>query len=208
MPLFKTIIQPEGLIGVWQISETSNELLSLFSQEVLNNNEFKIYTFEKRKVEWLVTRLLITQLIGADFTISYIKTGKPIIKHSEYKHISISHSRHFVAIFIHKNLNVGLDIEDTTRNFNAVESRYLSKSELAFVNKNNILQCLFWCAKEAIFKLVPQDGIEFKEQILIDTFNPDTDTVFSGRFIAESIHLNLQLHFQLFANHCLVWVTE
>ncbi len=207
MPLIKTISPPDGLIGIWQITENSTDLFPLFSQEEFDDPGFLKYTFEKRKVEWLVTRLLIKQLIDSDFTVSYSDSGKPIIEHYKYKHLSISHSRHFVAVFLHENLNVGLDIEETNRNYNAVEERYLSKAEMVFVNKNATLQCLCWCAKEAIFKLVPEDGIEFKDQILIDPFNPETENDFTARFITENRQISIQLHFQSFASHCIVWVT-
>lgn len=208
MPLYKTITIPDGLIGVWQLTESSADLSPNFSPEELSSPAFQQYTHEKRKVEWLATRILIKQLIGSDFTIRYSDFGKPILDHAMYRHLSISHSRDFAAVIIHEHLNVGLDIENMTRNFNPIEKRYLSEEELVRVGQIPKLQCLYWCAKEAIFKLVPDDGVEFKNQIHISPFNPELENEFSARYIAENQGLSYPLHFQIFSDHCLVWATD
>jgi 4'-phosphopantetheinyl transferase len=208
MPLFKTIPVTGGLIGVWQLTEKSRDLTPHFSSKELDNHAYKQYTYEKRQVEWLATRLLIRQMIGSDFTISYSETGKPILEHSRFKHVSISHSRYFVAVFVHEQLNIGIDIEDLTRNYIKIEKRFLSENELVAVNKNPKLQCLYWCAKEAIFKLIPNEGVEFREQILISPFNPEFEDRFSARFKSESEELIFQLYFEMFCDHGLVWVMD
>jgi 4'-phosphopantetheinyl transferase len=208
MPLFKTITQTEGIIGVWQLSETLDELLPFFSDQELKDPVYLQYTHEKRKIEWLATRSLIKLLIGPDFTISYAESGKPILKHTRYGNISISHSRYFAAVYIHEKLHVGLDIEDSARNYNSIEKRYLSDEELLQTGKNPLLQCLYWCAKEAIFKLVPDQDIEFRNQIHISLFNPEVEDHFPVKFKSgkgDSIH---ELYFEVFNGHCMVWVAS
>lgn len=205
MPLFKTIPTQGGLIGLWKFAETTAELLPYFSEKELLDSNFLKYTYEKRKVEWLVTRVLIRQLIGPDFTISYLNSGKPILTHDRFKHISISHSRNFAAIILHEHRNVGIDIEETTRDYNRIEKKYLSDTELIQTNKIPQLQCLYWCAKEAIFKLVDDEGVEFRQQIHIIR---ESETQFFAKFISscnESIYI---LNHQFFSEHCLVWVID
>ena len=208
MPLFKTITQAEGLIGVWQLSESLNELLPHFSDQELEDLTYLQYTHEKRKIEWLATRSLIKLLIGADFTISYAESGKPILNHARYKNISISHSRYFAAVYIHEKLQVGLDIEDSTRNYNTIEKRYLSDEELIQTRRDPMLQCLYWCAKEAIFKLVTDHDIEFRNQIHISPFNPEIEDRFQVKFKSEKADSIHELQFQVFDGHCLVWVAS
>ena len=207
MPLYKTIPLSGGMIGVWQLTETSAELLPDFSSQELADPDFQQYSYEKRKVEWLAIRLLIKQLIGSDFMLSYFDTGKPILNHSKFKHISISHSRDFVAVFIHEKLNLGIDIENISRNYIAIEKKYLSETEEAQVDKNPILHSLYWCAKEAIFKLVPDEGVDFKHQIRISPFNPELNDQFQGSFHSGNMESNYTLHYQIFSDNCMVWVT-
>lgn len=208
MPLFKIIPQTEGLLGIWQLSETSDELLSYFSVQELNDPDYLRYTHEKRKVEWLATRVLMKQLIGSDFTVSYAETGKPILNHTRYKHLTISHSRHFVVVFTHEKHQVGIDIEDTSRNYNSIEKRYLSEAELLQVSKSPLLQCLYWCAKEAVFKLVPDHDIEFRSQILVSPFDPQLEDHFTVQFSSGKADSIYKLQFQTFAGHCMVWVVD
>lgn len=207
MPLFKTIPVPDGLIGIWQLTEKLEDLLPDFTSEELADKDFQQYTFEKRKIEWLATRRLIKKLIGSPFEITYLETRKPILRHFKYKYISISHSRDFVAVFVHENLNIGIDIESVGRNYNPVEKRYLSEEELIHVNKDPLLQCLYWCAKEAVFKFVHEDGVEFKKQIHIAPFNPTQDVQITVRYISGEKETSHQLYFQIFAGHGLVWVS-
>jgi phosphopantetheinyl transferase len=206
MALFRIIPTEGGQIGIWQLCETSTDLLASFSPEELENSDYRKYNYEKRKVEWLATRLLIKEMIGPRFEISYSETGKPILHHSIYKYLSISHSREFAAIFIHERCEVGIDLEGINRNYNSIEKRYLSEAEVKQTGRNPILQSLYWCAKEAIFKLVPFEGIEFREHIRILPFNPEQETRFSGIFTLGGQPVNFSLNFQIFENQCMVWV--
>ena len=205
MPLLKTIPIEGGLIGIWKFTEPTADLLPAFSAEELADPAFLKHTHEKRKVEWLTTRLLIRQLIGPNFTISYQESGKPILKHTKFRHISISHSRDFAAVILHENLSVGIDIESITRDFTRVENRFLSDEERAETNRDPQLQCLFWCAKEAIFKLVDDQGVDFKKQIRL-SFNSVSNR-FSGKFISEEKETDYQLYHEFFTESCLVWVS-
>jgi 4'-phosphopantetheinyl transferase EntD len=204
MPLFKSITIPDGLLAVWQIAESSDELLSFFNPEEITDPAFQKFNYEKRKVEWLATRALLKQMIGSGFDISYSEVGKPIINHPIYQHISISHSRDFVAVIIHQKLDVGIDIEDINRNYSSVKKRYLSDFELDQVNNNVLLQCVYWCAKEAVFKLVEDEGVEFRKQIQVIEFNHEQDFFFV-RFFSGNQGKIYKLQYTTFNQHCLVW---
>jgi len=208
MALVKIIHTNGGQVGIWRLTESSNDLLSGFSPEELENADFWKYNFEKRKVEWLAIRALLKVMIGPVFEISYSESGRPILAHYTYKHLSISHSREFVAVYVHENCAVGIDLESIDRNYEAVKKRFLSDSELKETGQNPVLQCLYWCAKEAIFKLVPFDGVEFREQIHVWPFKPEQELPFSVSFYSGEATLNYLLHFEIFENHCMVWVHD
>lgn len=207
MPLFKTISISHGMVGIWQLSEPVVDLLREFTEEELSNPLFTRYTHDKRKMEWLASRLLLKQMIGHKFSITYLATGKPILNHAIFRSISITHSRDFVAIIVHESKLVGIDIEDTDRNFQRIEKRFLSDEELGFVSGNNQLKCLFWCAKEAVFKLVEDEGIEFREQIIVSS-NPEQENQFSVKYQNKAKSINYQLNCDFFYGNCLVWVVE
>lgn len=207
MPLFKTISIPNGLLAVWQMTESFGELLSFFTPEELADVRFQNYSYEKRKLEWLTIRVLLKQMIGSGFEIFYSEEGKPRLDHPVFHHISISHSRDFAAICVHQNHATGIDIESISRNFSAVKSRYLSDSELNDVADSALLQCIYWCAKEAVFKLVDDVGVDFRKQIRVSSFLPEAN-VFSVSYISSNLKKTLQLQYQKFNGHCLVWAFD
>lgn len=207
MPLFKSISVPDGLLAVWYITESSGELLSFFSPEEIAEPDFQKFTYEKRKAEWLAIRALLKQMIGSGFEISYSDEGKPILAHPVYHHISISHSRDFAAVYIHQLQSVGIDIESINRNYASVKKRYLSEAELEQANENPMLQCIYWCAKEAVFKLVDEDGVDFRKQIQVIAFDPEQETFFA-RFVYGNQGKTYQLRYTTFNQHCLVWVCD
>lgn len=206
MPFYKSIAIEGGILGVWQLTETSGELLSISSPDEIRSPEFQKYSYEKRKAEYLATRILIRKLAGNEFRITYLDSGKPVLHHAKYSYIAISHSREFVVVILHEMADVGIDIESINRNYNAIEKKYLSPEELKTVNRNTLLQCLYWCAKEAVFKLVPEDGVEFREQIHISPFNPEKDDHFEVEFLINGKGISYQAHFQTFDEHGLVWL--
>ena len=205
MPLIKSITVPNGLLSVWQITESSDELLSFFTPVEKDDTEFQKFTYEKRKAEWLAARVLLKQMVGSFFQIYYTESGKPLLDHPVYKQISISHSRDFVAVLVHQQQAVGIDIESMNRNYAPISKRYLSEIELQHVNEDPLLQCIYWCAKEAVFKLVEEEGIDFRKQIEVIAFDPQLDT-FSARFICDNRERTYQLRHTSFNGHCMVWV--
>ena len=192
------------MLSVWQITEPSGELLSFFSTEEIADPDFQKFTYEKRKAEWLATRALLKQMIGSAFQISYTESGKPLLNHPLYPHISISHSRDFVAVLIHRHLAVGIDIESINRNYAPITKRYLSEGELEQVNQNPMLQCIYWCAKEAVFKLVEENGVDFRKQIEIIAFDFQQETLYA-RFVCGNQQRTYQLQHTTFNGHCMVW---
>lgn len=207
MPLYKTIPISKGLIGIWQLSETANDLLPQFSEAELSDELFTKYTHGKRQVEWLATRLLLKTMIGDEFAISYLPSGKPLLLHKIFRKISITHSRDFVSAIVHESENVGIDIENTARDFKRIEKRFLSAEELKFTGENTELKCLFWCAKEAVFKLVDVEGIEFREQIIVSPESEDNKQ-FLVEFITGDKRVNYQINYDFFAENFLVWIVE
>ncbi len=208
MALIQTIAVDGGQIGIWQFSETADELFVQIQLTGLEKAELSKYSYEKRKTEWLAVRVMLRQLIGSDFLIKYSEFGKPILTHSKYKYLSITHAREYAAVFVHESHEVGIDLECISRNYNPIEKRYLSTEEQKKVNGNPLLQCLYWCAKEAVFKVVPHDGVEFKEEILIQAFDLESEGSFSANFVHKDDQRDFQLSYILLENYGLVWVVD
>lgn len=209
MPFVKKIEVENGLIGIWEITETADSLISDFHFSKDEETEFQKFKGEKRQKEYLITRLLLQHLLGEKTEITYQESGKPLLKNSA-KQISISHSAEFVVIFISNEL-AGIDVENINRNIDRVTKRFLHPEELAWIEKSDhrqISKMLCWCAKEAIFKCSCENGVQFDNQIFIPPIDIGKTDFFNGRLITESGVENYNLWYFYFGNNLIVYCVE
>ncbi len=204
MPLYRTIPESSGIIAVWHLTETLEEIQANAPFKWIESPDFGGIKNTRRKQEWLTSRMLISQIAG-DFDLQYAPDGRPILFHPEFKHISISHSNKFLAVFLHKEHEIGLDLESLGRNFQAISHKYLSDNELVLAKKNPELYGLFWCVKEAIFKLVQDQGIDFRKQINIVSEPDFQQQIIEASFSNSHTRTSYTIHFCKFEGHFLVW---
>ena len=209
MPLILRENIENGEIGLWEISEEIDELYSLAKLSVPDTITYSCITAQHRKKEWLATRVLLNELINEPHLIKYHIDGRPYLENC-LVNISISHSTGYIAILLHVTSIPGIDIELITRNVGRVGSRFLSPDELAFCNDkaelSNRRMLVHWCAKEAIFKMVPLSNIEFSTDIQIFTNDSNEDSgTFQGAFYDKSGSIPITLYHKLAGNVLIVW---
>jgi 4'-phosphopantetheinyl transferase EntD len=173
MPLLiHTELEPGIQLGIWEISESIEELVS---QLYLNQQEFETleeFRTEHRKKQWLSYRVLIRNLVRIDtiYKIYYTSTGKPYLVHPP-RNISITHSGNFSATLISENIkiNPGIDIEKIDKKVMRVRSKYLNPVEQirASVNPSPETYTMFWSAKETVYKCYDNPQISLKDHIHI-----------------------------------------
>lgn len=99
---------------------------------------------------------IVREELGPDVRVLHLPDGSPVLSGSPL-HISISHSRHYVALALHPTLRVGVDIEEPRmEQLRRVISKFLSPGELP-VWGDRLLEA--WTAKEAAFKAAGISGI-------------------------------------------------
>ncbi len=211
MPFEEKINSSFGDIAIWDLNDSLEEL---FQQSSLSDSEqerFNTFTAERRKKEFLATRILLDKLLKSKDEIIYPDiSGKPGLKHSN-KNISISHSVDFATLII-SDKKVGIDIEQTTRNIDRVASRFLHPTEKDFIQKQENQQntkVLFWCGKEAIFKCTELQGIEFNKEIIIHPFELNTtEGEFKATLYKNNQHFAYLLKYRFFKNNVIVYCVE
>ena len=112
MLLRKEHIDGEGLIGVRKIIGKPEDLLNLLpeKQQIEAEKYISKIRSERRIVEWLTTRVLLFELMGEDKIIGNRLDGKQFLMEDSRK-ISISHTKDYAAILLHKHYSVGIDVE-------------------------------------------------------------------------------------------------
>lgn len=196
MPLYHKNISKEGdfLVAVWQITETAEELVSpLPDGESLLAEAVGRFKAVSRRAEWLAVRCLMHE-VGCREVIKYHPSGRPYLESGSFQ-ISISHTRGYAAIALHRILPVGIDIEQRAEKVCRVKDKFLSNEEKSFLpsEKKNVEALLvIWTAKEAIFKLVDREGIDFAEHFHVSPFGLAEE----GCLQAYETFTDEQLHFE------------
>ncbi len=107
-------------------------------------------------------------------TIQRLSNGRPVLRGGA-PHISISHTKGYWAIQSSQS-QCGLDIELHTRRSEHIAQKFASHQEIELCSKVFPLNptLLIWCAKEALFKWLIEDGIDFRKDLSIVGATPTT----------------------------------
>lgn len=161
----------KGKVGIWHIAEALGELLKMKQVPEEDISVLKSFSYEHRKKEWLVSRILTEQLLREkNIRIIYDEHNKPFLKDSD-KHISISHSHNLLAVILDE-YETGIDIELIKPKILRIKEKFMSDAELQSVQKENFAEQLtvYWCAKESLYKLYGKKELAFKENLFVEPF--------------------------------------
>ena len=212
MPLYlKKELEDKTRIGVWQVTETEEELKALSSVPSDEMEEISFIRSESLRRQKLAVRALLDEMFEDKVYLSHHDNGKPYIENS-VTNISIPHTEKYVAVILNDNEDVGIDIESLARDFSSVEKKALSEDEIEDLEedeKRNGQLAIYWCAKEAIYKMLGQYDVNFAEQIEVEKFRPKKDGELEATFEDEDgFEEEFDLEYIIFDNHVLVWVVN
>jgi len=167
---------------VWELTESIEELMN--SLDELDIDELGSKVSDKRKFEFLGARVALKTLLNKEITIDYDADGKPHAADNSM-HISISHSRKWIAVMVHSTRLVGIDIEIPSDKIQKIYTRFLSEAEQNDLsNGKNAQQLqLAWSGKEALYKIIGNEAVDFANQLRIFPF----DVQNCGEMLAEHI---------------------
>ncbi len=210
MPLYlKKELEDKTRIGVWQVTETEEELKALTSVPSDEMEEISFIRSDSLRRQKLAVRALLDEMFEDKVYLSHHDNGKPYIENS-VTNISITHTEKYVAVILNDNEDVGIDIESLARDFSSVEKKALSEDEIDDLEedeKRNGQLAIYWCAKEAIYKMLGQYDVNFAEQIEVEKFRPKKDGELEATFEDEDgYEEEFDLEYIIFDNHVLVWV--
>lgn len=197
-------------LGIWQISESEAELRNLTSIPSDELEEISYIKSESQRKQKLAVRALLDAMFDEKVYLSHHDNGKPYIENNA-TNISITHTDKYVAVLLSDTNEVGVDCESLSRDFSAVEKKALSDEEIEDLDdeKRNEQLAIYWCAKEAIYKLLSQYDLDFAEQIEIADFRlkgeGELDATFTDK---DGYEQELELRYMTFDGHVVVWVTD
>lgn len=158
-------------IGLWEITESAEELLKYINIDNESNQQFLKITHEGRKKHWLAYRLLLKTMLGHDYVLKYSESGKPYIV--DFKgYISVSHSGKYAAAIISEK-PVGIDVEKISPRILKVIERFMSSDEIASVSESESPHkyYVYWSGKESLHKLYGDQNFEFNRELIFEDFS-------------------------------------
>jgi len=160
-------------ILLWKLSETETELKNLLNPSTYPNSRLNLIKSSNQRKQFLgVQNLLKLLKINSD-TLFYDNNGKPHLSNNKF--ISISHSFDYCGVII-SDTKVGIDIEKFRPKILNISKKFISESDWNLIKLNSVENVTkVWTIKEAVFKAFGYSGIDFKENILIESINIEFD---------------------------------
>jgi phosphopantetheinyl transferase len=189
--------------AIWFIAETKEELESLSPEscppEIIS---------EQKKLEWLAGRTLIKTLVeqsGLEYHgLRKDEFGKPFLKNHPNP-ISLTHSFPYVAAQIDIRQSVGIDLEQPKDKLLKIAHRVMADYELADAGQDIVKHCVYWCAKEALYKVYGKRGLIFSNHLNIEPFKLQSFGKLKGRIEGQGNDMKVDLCYSVQPEYVLVY---
>ncbi|MCU6768490.1 4'-phosphopantetheinyl transferase superfamily protein [Barnesiella propionica] len=186
-------------IGLWKLTETPEELQALGNNS-LYYDLFKKHHTVKRQKEVLASRLLLRQLTGEDNAVNYTASGRPCLQ-GDLSGISISHTGDIVAVALHPQKNIGIDIEKIGEKISRVSGRFIGREELFLQNPVGLH--LAWSIKEALYKAIQAEGIDLIKHLHIHPFELQESGIFTAHETRTSQQYTYKGYYKIYPSFVL-----
>ncbi|MBF6597370.1 MAG: 4'-phosphopantetheinyl transferase superfamily protein [Fermentimonas sp.] len=198
-----------GLMGIWKMDESIHELINLFPPEAKVDAEKSINNIgsNRRTLELLTTRILLLELLGRATVILNQDDGKPYLDDNS-NHISISHTKGYVAILLHKSCYVGIDIETISNRVENIAHRFISDKEYINLEQKIIHLLLHWSTKECLYKILNEQGVDFKKQLYVTPFEPSSSGIIEAQESKTHAKQTFELNYEVHPTYVLTWVID
>ena len=196
-------LEDAGIL-VWELTESADALKEQLNLIESDQILFEKIVSDKRKLEFLGIRIALKTLLGKEIQIVYDQEGKPHLSDNSYQ-ISVSHSNEWIAVVAHPNRKVGIDIECPTDKILKLYTRFLSLTEQTELsNGKDVKQLLLaWSAKEALYKIIGKEAIDFATQLRIFPFEVKSSGEINAQHIPD--HSTFHLQYQQNERYTLVY---
>lgn len=209
MPLEELVaIHNNQAYAIWHIQESESTLLEQLQIKSADTRLYTTFRDAIKRREWLAARLVYQQLCQ-EVQMPYLPIhkglyGRPYLA-DVHAHISLSHCFPFAGVILSKHIPVGIDIQIPTPQLLAIQSKYLTLAEIADSKQDIEKLCIYWCAKEAIYKAYTHAHYPSLSFSHIESFSKSS----AGQLIGKtpSGHQYV-VHYRITPSYVLAWCEE
>lgn len=194
------------LWGVWKLEENADELLAMLDNPAAYQLSIEKMHTEKRRQEWLGSRTALKEILGREVPISYQTNGAPYVEGLQQS-ISISHTKGYAAVLVSPHPIAGIDIEYRSDRVLKIRSRFMEKEEEAGLDPAHEVEHLLihWCAKEALFKLIGQEEVDFVRHLHVAPFTYEESGFFIVKETRTAQSCSYRMGYRVESDYVLVW---
>ena len=209
MPLYKIEkINNSRFLGLWHIQESYDYLFEALKSKTDEYSLLNTFRHEHKKMEWLAGRLTLMAMCE-QLNLPYhgvIKNehGKPFLKNSSVE-ISLSHSYPYVSILLDLQEDVGIDLEQKKEKLIRVQHKFLDENEVEDADNSLEKLGVYWCAKEALYKIYSSKNLSFKDHIRVEPFTLEPIGTVFGKIIVNGITKSYKLEYRVEENYILAF---
>lgn len=204
MPLWKEWTEEGARFAIWQVGETAGELRKrLASSSLPYDEELACLKAESRRLEYLVVRVLLRTLCGEEKQIKHLPSGKPYLADGSF-HITISHTRGYVAIGLHPQREVGIDIEYVSERVRKVVDRFMYPEEFNESTDTSYL-LVHWSAKETMYKMMGMEEVDFLKHLRVYPFRLLPEGRCEGQEFRTECRACFSLHYLVNSEFVCTW---
>lgn len=205
-------LEPLGEWGLWEITETENDLLAttpLFAPETA---QYAAIKGKARRREFLAARALLHYMSGRGRRGELVKDagGKPHLKNSRF-HVSISHTGGLAAAAAHP-APCGIDVQRIVPRIHRLAHKFVGPAEEVQLLADHALTQLhlIWSAKEAMYKAFGRRGLDFKKHLFVDFggYDPTKNRATAALNKNDEATMLFDLHLRVFQAFVLVVAVE
>lgn len=210
MPLLQTrLLNSHTLLGIWELTEQPKDLLPLLPPHLKSVAEVIEKTHPRRQKEWLASRILTYKLLR-HFTEEPLlllqdENKRPYFA-DQRLYISITHSPELAAVIVSEKNEVGIDIELITPKALRVADKFLSEPEREFTGGDELRTCLYWSAKETLYKIYSRKKLTLKDNLLLKPTKESN--LLLGRVQTDDFLKLYHVNHEIIRNHVLTYTID
>jgi len=193
-------------LAIWKITESQNELLAMLPSEILTDAELASISHPQKQIEFFCSRLVIKHLANS-LDIKYLgikkdEHGKPYLAGSKWQ-MSLTHTLNYVAAVMHPTQALGVDMEKPSEKLKRIAHKFLSETERTEADSDIEKLCIYWSAKEALYKLYGKRKVIFNENLYVFPFLKQQVQI-SGRLKINDIYEEYSIYVEKIDGYILV----
>jgi 4'-phosphopantetheinyl transferase len=187
-----------GIVALWHITETKEQLQNLLPEKWLDTLDL-----ERVSTHNLAARVLAHQ-VKPDFApLEKDEYGKPYFESADHK-ISITHAGEYAGFMFTEKKECGIDMEEITERVRRIQKKFVRKDEEEFLVEDLRGLYAIWCAKEAMYKHYGLKALDFKQHMKLDYRKLEDKGTLVGHIQKDDFANTLELEYEFFDNYLIL----